>query len=230
VLRLTLVYVVGSSDATWGASPKRAYSAGNDAFAAQLNAINGTLMWNTFLGGAGNDSGDSIALDKIGDVYVTGTSNATWGASPKRAYSAGNDAFVAKLNSVGAFQWHTFLGGSGNDDARGIAIDTTHNVVYVVGDSDATWGTPALPYSLATDVSVAQLDLNGNLQANFFVGSSGSDDGNAIAADAWHVYLAGASNSGWGNQPSAPRSWDGWSAKIQTQIPPVFLPLVIKSP
>ena len=53
------VYVAGNSAASWG-TPVRAYSSGNDAFAAKLTS-SGTLSWNTFLGGSGNDYGYAIA-------------------------------------------------------------------------------------------------------------------------------------------------------------------------
>ena len=224
-IHLTLLYVTGSSSATWGL-PIRTYSAGNDAFVAQVNAINGTLMWNTFLGGAGTDAGRAITLDKIGDVYIAGTSNASWGSSPIRAYTADTDGFVARLNSVGTLQWNTFLGGAGTDDSRDIAIDA-NDLVYVIGSSDATWGTPATAYSSGTDVSVARLYSNGNLQRNLFVGGFLDDDGNSIAIDTQSVYITGASNSYWGNWTSAYASWDGFIAKLQIPFT-LYLPLTLK--
>ena len=63
--------------------------------------IDPSLVWNTFLGGSGSDSGEGITVDSSGNSYVVGTSNATWG-SPVRGYSGLNDVFVAKLNSSGA--------------------------------------------------------------------------------------------------------------------------------
>ncbi|MBI5034786.1 MAG: SBBP repeat-containing protein [Chloroflexi bacterium] len=225
VVRLTIVYVTGSSSATWG-SPIRAYSTGNDAFVAQLNAINGTLMWNSFLGGAGTDAGRALALDKIGDVYVTGISNASWGSSPIRAYSADTDSFVAKLNSVGTFQWNTFLGGIGTDDGRDIAIDA-NNFVYVIGTSGASWGTPERAYYFGTDVSVVRLNSNGILERNWFVGGWLDDDGNAIAVDTQSIYIVGASNSPWGNGSPYFASWDGFIAKLQIPFT-LYLPLVLK--
>jgi hypothetical protein len=54
------VYVGGYSDATWG-SPVRAYTSGLDAFAAKLDS-DGSLTWNTFLGGSGSDYGSAIAV------------------------------------------------------------------------------------------------------------------------------------------------------------------------
>ena len=102
----------GNSNATWG-SPERAYTANTDAFAAKLDP-SGNLLWNTFLGGSGSDSGSAIAVDASGNVYVGGYSNGTWG-SPVRAYTAGYDAFAAKLDSAGNLLWNTFLGGSSTD-------------------------------------------------------------------------------------------------------------------
>ena len=95
------VYVGGSSrDDTWG-SPVRAFTGARDAFAAKLDSA-GNLVWNTFLGGTGNEYDNSIAVDASGNVYVNGPSGygtaPTWG-SPVRAYTAGiSDAFVAKLD------------------------------------------------------------------------------------------------------------------------------------
>lgn len=61
--------------------------------------IDPTLTWNTFIGGAGFDEGFGIATDSASNAYVTGRSDATWGA-PLRAYSALEDAFVAQLAAV----------------------------------------------------------------------------------------------------------------------------------
>ena len=90
------VYLTGYSTATWG-SPVRAYGAGNDAFVMELTSA-GARAWNTFLGGAGGDSGNAIATDGSGGVYVAGNSDATWG-TPVRAYTALSDGFVAKLDT-----------------------------------------------------------------------------------------------------------------------------------
>ena len=42
------------------------------------------------------------------------------------------DLFVLKLNSSGAYQWHTFYGSTDDDYGYGIAVDTDGNV-YVTG-------------------------------------------------------------------------------------------------
>jgi hypothetical protein len=190
------VYVTGASPETWG-SPIRPFAGIDDAFVAKLNN-SGTLQWNTFLGGSGDDYGKSIAVDTSGKVYVTGYSDATWG-SPIRPFAGIDDAFVAKLNNSGALQWNTFLGGSDYDYGHGIAADTSGNV-YVTGDSWATWGSPVPPYAGSGDAFVAKLNGSGTVQWNAFLGGSGNDWGYGIAVDmSGNVYATGTSTATWGS-------------------------------
>lgn len=195
------VYVAGRSDASWGSSPARAFTAGHDAFAAKLDATSGALMWDTFLGGPGSDEGLGIAVDGSGNLYMAGSSTATWG-KPARAYSAGLDAFAAKLDATsGALVWNTFLGGSGPDQAHGISVDRSGNV-YIVGRSGAAWGSaPVRAYTADHDAFVARLNpANGALGWNTFLGGPGLDQGLGIAVDgSGSVYLAGSSDAPWGS-------------------------------
>jgi hypothetical protein len=130
------MYLTGYSDGTWG-NPIRPFSTTPDAFVAKLNA-QGTLEWNTFLGGSGGDLGYGIALDANGDVYVTGNSSSTWG-NPIQPFVPGiSDVFVARLDGNGNLTWSTFLGGRGMDEARESAVHG--GTIYVTGRSDAAWG------------------------------------------------------------------------------------------
>jgi hypothetical protein len=191
------VYVAGTSATTWGL-PVRPYTSGSDAFAANLDS-GGALIWNTFLGGSGGESGRGIAVDGSSNVYVAGISTATWG-SPVRAYTPSTcDAFAAKLDSSGALTWNTFLGGSQYDNGLSIAVDRISNV-YVVGSSYATWGSPVRPYTSDEDAYAAKLDSNGGLIWNTFFGGSGTDTGNDMAIDGGgNVYATGYSSATWGS-------------------------------
>jgi hypothetical protein len=190
------IYVAGSSSASWG-SPKRAYTSGTDTFVAKLNS-SGNLLWNTFLGGSGDDGGGDIAVDSSGNIYVTGSSAATWG-SPLRAYTKDYDAFVARLNSSGSLVWNTFLGGNGWDVGVGIDVDGNGNI-YVTGSSYPSWGSPKRPYGGSGDAFAAKLNTSGDLLWNTFLGGSGEDIGSGIAVD-WsgNVYMAGLSDATWGS-------------------------------
>ncbi len=199
------VYVSGYSDATWqGTDPAvRAYTSSlEEAFVARLDSSGG-LTWNTFLGGSGIDLGLDIALVGNGNVVVAGQSDATWqGVNPPvRAYTAGRDAFAAKLDSGGGLTWNTFLGGSGADSSDAIAAVGSDNLV-LAGYSSAAWqGTnpPVRAYSAGTDIFAARLDGNGGLAWNTFLGGSGADYSWDVAVDGnGFIYVAGRSNAAWG--------------------------------
>jgi len=69
-----------------------------------------------------------------------------------------SDGFVAKLNSNGELQSHTFLGGPGLDYAGAVAVDDD-GMVYLAGDGTAPWGRPVRPFSGGFDGYVAKLHL-----------------------------------------------------------------------
>jgi hypothetical protein len=142
---------------------------------------------------------------------------ATWG-SPVRAYTGSWDAFAAKFNSsTGALTWNTFLGASGTDYGRGIAVDGSGNV-YVAGQSDAAWGSPVRAYAGGSDAFAVKLNSAGSLTWNTFLGGSGSDNGYGIAVDgSGNVYVTGASTAAWGSPVRAYASgYDAFAAKLNS--------------
>ncbi len=195
------IFVSGTSGATWG-SPRRAFTSGTDAFVAKLNP-SGSLQWTTFLGGNAADEGRGIAVDGSGYLYLSGSSEAAWGNPTRRAYASGRDAFVAKLNSSGDFQWNTFLGGASTDEGNDIACSTAlGGLIFSSGTSGGTWGTPIRAFGGGRDGFAASLNSSGDLQWNTFVGGSGDDSAQGIAASATGaVYLAGTSSASWGTTP-----------------------------
>ena len=125
--------VVGYSADTWG-SPLIEHGGGPlDAYVMKMTA-SGDVVWNTFLGGAGEDSGESIAIDDDGNIFVTGWSDGAWGSDPVTDYAGDYDAFAASLTSDGDLTWNTFLGSADYDAAYGIAA-TGDGGAYVVGES-----------------------------------------------------------------------------------------------
>ncbi len=213
------VYVAGFSTQAWG-SPVQAYSGGVDGFVAKLDS-SGNIVWTTFLGGAGTDEAIGVAVDLVGNIYVTGFSDATWG-TPVQPFGAGEfENFTAKLDPNGNLIWNTFLGSAEtfqNVSGRSVAVDVVGNV-YVTGRSSSDWGSPIRPLSGGSfDAFVAKLDSNGVLVWNTFVGSTGMDEGNAIAVDATgNVYFSGDSDGSWGSPVrSFSGSIDGFVAKLDS--------------
>ena len=89
-------YVTGFSDASWG-SPARGHAGGLDSCAARLDG-GGALVWNTFLGGTGNDIGYGVVADGGEHCYVAGSSTAAW-ELPVRDFPGSQDGFVACLSN-----------------------------------------------------------------------------------------------------------------------------------
>jgi hypothetical protein len=166
--------------------------------------IDPVLSYSTLLGGSGGDAANAIAVDSTGAAYVAGfTESFDFPAmNPEQgATGGGNDAFIAKLSPSGnALIYCTYLGGSGDDRALGIAIDAT-GAAYVTGSTEST-NFPvhnALQASLAggKNAFVAKLTPTGNsLAYSTYLGGNGSDAGNAIAVDSsGNAYITGDTTS-----------------------------------
>jgi hypothetical protein len=145
-------YVAGSTD-SGGATPFPTTAGAfdttlggvTDVFVTKLNAT-GTapLTYSTYLGGSDIDLGNGIALDSVGNAYVTGSTVSadfpTAGSpfQPNLASPVLTDAFATKLNPAGAgaadLVYSTYLGGSDVDQGNDIAVDLLDNA-YVVGET-----------------------------------------------------------------------------------------------
>lgn len=132
----------GSSDFPT-ANPFQAVRQGtSDAFVSKINASGSGLIYSTYLGGgnAENLAKGSIAVDAFGNAYVTGdTASANFPtADPFMGTLQGPvDAFVSMFNAPGSVLFFsTYLGGSGSDEGRAIAVDTSGNAI-VVGSTNS---------------------------------------------------------------------------------------------
>jgi hypothetical protein len=113
----------------------------SNTFVTVLNAQGTAFIYSTYVGGSGMDAATALALDASGNAYVTGftTSLDFPTVYPIRAASSGGlDSFVFKLNPAGsALLYSTYLGGSADDVAKGIAVDASNNT-YVTGRTHST--------------------------------------------------------------------------------------------
>ena len=221
-------YVTGSTQSSNfpTASPLQASFAGFfDAFVTKLNATGSSLVYSTYLGGGGDDRGQGITVDTAGNVYVTGFTGSDNfpTASPFQATHGlgGLDAFLAKLNAAGsALVYSTYLGGNGNDEGRGIAVDGAGSA-YVTGKTDSTDFPTASPLqpvkgsgidafiakiidaaALLADLSIAKTDApdpvtaGSNLTYTITVTNNGPNDASSvIVADTLPAGVAFVSSS-----------------------------------
>jgi hypothetical protein len=185
-----------------------------DAFVAKFNTnLSGqeSLVYSTYLGGSGSDKGFDIAVDPVGNVYVTGwATSANFPTTPgavQQTYRGVQNAFVTKLSPDGSLVYSTYLGGSMGDRGEGIAVDTEGNA-YVTGSAVSTdFPTTAGAFQVTAhggdciwypcdDAFVSKLNPAGSaLVYSTYLGSSGGDKGAAIAVDSQgNAYVTGPTN------------------------------------
>lgn len=135
-------YITGSTtsiDFPTANAIQTASGGGEDAFIAKLNPAGSALVYSTFLGGAGDDFGNDLAIDSAGEAFVVGntTSTAFPLKNPIQNTFGGEtqfygDAFATKLSATGGeLVYSTYLGGSGRDVAEGVAVDS--GAAFVTG-------------------------------------------------------------------------------------------------
>ena len=190
---------------------------GGDAYIAKLNSTGSDLVWATYLGGDDFDGTGFIFLDGSGNLYVAGhvfSSDfpATSGAFDE-TLDGSSDVFVAKLNSTGgALLWATFLGGSGNENIAGIALDVAGNVCVGLltfsADFPVTPGAFDTTFNGTTDGVLAVLNPDGTslLYATFFGGNDSDEISGMVLDSSGYVYLAGGTGSS--DFPVTPGAFD----------------------
>jgi hypothetical protein len=170
--------------------------------------IDPTLVYSTFLGSSGSDAAHAIAVDPSGAAYVVGTTGAsdfpTTAGSYQPTFRGGtdnkpSDAFVAKINVAGtAFEYVTYLGGSNNDGAFGVAVDA-NGYAYVTGyteSDDFPTTVGAFQNTIGPshhDGFLVRLDDGGDaLLFSTFFGANGPTDPAGVAVDSsGNAYVAG---------------------------------------
>jgi hypothetical protein len=180
-------------------------TSGGAGFATKFNpALSGlsALIYSTYLGGnggssSGGDAGESIAVDATGNMYVAGATYSTnfpttSGAFQGVNHGGGNseNAFVSRIDptksGAASLVYSTYLGGSSNDIAFGIAVDSSGNA-YITGEASSTDFPTTASAFLQTYPGVNSLPA---FVARLDTTASGS------ASLVYSTYLGGSQNGG----------------------------------
>jgi hypothetical protein len=181
----------------------------NDAFVTKLEASGAALAYSTYLGGSTFDIGYGIAVDSAGSAYVTGATVSSDFPTTPGAFDTTqssellSDVFVTKLEATGAaLAYSTFLGGSEDDAAFAIAVDSTGSahVSGITGSSDYPTTPDAFDNTFhggAYDALVTKLEPSGAaLIYSTYLGGSGTDESYGIAVDSTgNAYVSGVTYS-----------------------------------
>ena len=196
-------YVVGDTSSTDFPTTPGAFQPGlvgpAGGFVTKLNPLGTGLVYSTYLGGGtGGAAAFGIAIDTSGNAYVTGSTCSTDFPTTMGAFQpifAGDfgacDAFVTKLNPTGsALVYSTYLGGTGQEIGRGIAVDTAGNA-YVTGTTESA-DFPTTPGTIQRtfggglrDVFVSKLNPLGSglVYSSYLGGSNLEGENSGIAVD-----------------------------------------------
>jgi hypothetical protein len=183
---------------------------GEDAFVAKYDSTGRRLWFNTLRTNS-DDYSRGIAIDRAGNVYITGETAGVLpsGSLPANTRAGGVDSFVAKYNSNGVFQWTKQFGTTGNDQSQGIAVDSLGDV-YLAGETFRTSG------GQDSQALVSKYDGNGRLLLQQQVGTAQDDEAFGIAVDAAdNVYVSGQTFGDLAGANSNKGKYDAWVAKYQ---------------
>jgi hypothetical protein len=164
-----------------------------DAFVARLDGQAERLLFGTRIGGSADDSAQALAVDAQGCSYVTGQTGSHDFPTTLGAYDrerCGLDAFVVKLSSGGrTLLYSTFLGGSLQDEAMGLAVDALGRAV-VVGSTqslDFPFQAGQTPAG-RKDAFLVRLSATGNgLAQALAIGGGSADEALDVALDSFGV-------------------------------------------
>ena len=148
----------------------------------------GTLIWATSFGSTGIDIPHSVVTDNNNNIILCGYFSNTCDFDPSagvtaRTSNGGRDAYIAKYDQNGNFQWVVTYGADSLDDAFSLDVDTQGNVYWTgVMEGTVTVGTTTFTTQVE-DVVFGKISPLGQILWVKQVGGSGIDEGSGIIVD-----------------------------------------------
>jgi len=183
-----------------------------DIFITKLNSNGTSLLYSTYLGGTKTDEAYDIAIDSQGNAYITGLTQSSDFPITSGAYQTSKkggmnyyDIFITKLNSTGSsLLYSTYLGGTNDDYAFGIVVDSQGNA-YVTGYTKSTdFPTTSGAYQVTNnggisyyDAYITKLNSTGtSLLYSTYLGGTNDEEAFDIAVDSQgNAYITGLTHS-----------------------------------
>ena len=147
------IYVTGATVSSFGGFPtttgafNTAGSGGFDVFVSKIDPTVGGLpglVYSTFIPGSNDDMGNAIAIDTLGNAFVTGTTTSTNYPTnlalqaTSRVPLFNGTSFVTSLNATGSgLNFSTYYGGTNLETGRAIALDG-NGLIYAGGGTNST--------------------------------------------------------------------------------------------
>jgi hypothetical protein len=194
-----------------------------DAYVTKINSSGTSIEYSSYLGGLDDDSGHGIAVDNAGNAYVAGITNSPdfpingTVQAAQSTYGGAGDAFVSKVNTAASgaasLVYSTFLGGTGLDQANGVAWDASSQNVIIAGGTNSDGLFPSAPGLFkinkgSGDAFVAKLNpaVGGAAGMTYFtyLGGLSADSAAGVAVDPVspvgpvvpvHAYITGSTVS-----------------------------------
>ncbi|MFX0112921.1 MAG: hypothetical protein ACFFB3_00085 [Candidatus Hodarchaeota archaeon] len=193
-----------------------------DAFIAKF-AVNGSLLWSTFLGGADLEHSNSVTVDASNNIIVVGTTysnNFPVKDAYQSVYNGKSDAFIAKFAPNGSLIWSTYFGESSIDAAADAVVDRQNNI-YITGHQDHNILIAKFVEngSLAWSMSITSGELHEDLEQCSIVVNS---EGDAIiigtvACDAFLTKIDGEGNQIWSTHLGGQSEEKGFHVTVDNQ-------------
>jgi len=175
--------------------------------------ISGGLMWQTMLGGSGNDEAFSIIQTKDSGYIIAG--NSTSNNGDVSGNHGGEDYWIVKLDSNGGKQWQKSIGGSGDDFATSI-IQTSDGGYAVAGYSASNDGDVGSNHGY-NDFWIVRLSDTGPVLWQRNYGGSADDRAYSIIQTSDHCFLvAGRSYSNDSDVSGNQGNGDYWILKLDS--------------
>jgi uncharacterized repeat protein (TIGR01451 family) len=186
-----------------------------DAFVAKFNPnvpSTASLVYSTYVGGVGSDSGLAIAVDSSSNAYIGGSTNssdltcttscsATSFDATYTGTGGNSNGFVVTISNqtsgIYPITYFTYIGGGGPDTVNAIQVDSLQ-AVHIVGNTSGNLPVTDSPYSYSGGgdafVGVISTTSGGTAAGDYltYIGGSQLDQGTGVALDAFNAtYVAG---------------------------------------